>query len=155
MLERVKDWVSRLDSVPTDMICRLLDDDDDDWCEVTRPSVGKRVYVFTADAFGEVVRAGRRTYKVELDNGETIFCGLDDMEVENRDFLPMCSKMWHIKEGDDWLRRGDRVLLMSRCGFRVYESTEYGFYFGIDGAGYDFYEAHWIPLYRALFGEEE
>ena len=24
----------------------------------------------------------------------------------------------------------------------------FGYIFGIDGAGYDFYEDHWIPLYK-------
>ena len=24
-----------------------------------------------------------------------------------------------------------------------------GYFFGIDGAGYSFYEEHWIPLYKA------
>ena len=38
---------------------------------------------------------------------------------------------------------------MSECGFRIYYSEKYGYFFGIDGAGYDFYEAHWIPLYKA------
>ena len=31
----------------------------------------------------------------------------------------------------------------------MYESGEFGYFFGIDGAGYDFYECHWIPLYKA------
>ena len=37
---------------------------------------------------------------------------------------------------------------MSDCGFRVYQHEEWGFFFGIDGAGYDFYSEHWIPLYK-------
>lgn len=38
--------------------------------------------------------------------------------------------------------------MMSDCGFRVYQHEEWGFFFGIDGAGYDFYSEHWIPLYK-------
>ena len=38
---------------------------------------------------------------------------------------------------------------MSECGFRIFESEEFGYFFGIDGAGYDFYEQHWLPLYKA------
>ena len=37
---------------------------------------------------------------------------------------------------------------MADCGFRIYESEEFGYFFGIDGAGYSFYEEHWIPLYK-------
>lgn len=38
---------------------------------------------------------------------------------------------------------------MSDCGFRIYKSEDYGYFFGIDGAGYSFYEEHWMPLYKA------
>ena len=38
---------------------------------------------------------------------------------------------------------------MKECGFRIYESEDWEYVFGINGGGYDFYEAHWIPLYRA------
>lgn len=47
----------------------------------------------------------------------------------------------------DWLENNMQV--MANCGFRIYESKDYGYVFGIDGAGYDFYESHWIPLYKA------
>jgi len=36
-------------------------------------------------------------------------------------------------------------------GFLVYEPTEFnGHVLAVDGGGYDFYEAHWVPLYLAL-----
>lgn len=38
---------------------------------------------------------------------------------------------------------------MADCGFRVYKQEDYEYIFGIDGAGYDFYESHWCPLYKA------
>ena len=37
---------------------------------------------------------------------------------------------------------------MANCGFRIYEIDE-GIIFGIDGAGYSFYDEDWIPLYKA------
>lgn len=34
-------------------------------------------------------------------------------------------------------------------GFTIIENVDNGFWcLGIDGAGYDFYEAHWLPLYE-------
>lgn len=36
------------------------------------------------------------------------------------------------------------------CGISVFEDEDGGWYFGVDGCGYDFYEAHWIDLYRHL-----
>lgn len=41
------------------------------------------------------------------------------------------------------------MIAMSQCGFRIFKSFEFGYFFGIDGAGYDFYESHWLPLYEA------
>ncbi len=72
-------------------------------------------------------------------------------EVENYDMLPAWGTMWSFGDGcnSDWLRLGDGIQQMSNCGFRIYESKEFGYFFGIDGTGYDFYEAHWLPLYNA------
>lgn len=75
-------------------------------------------------------------------------------EDDYYDVLPMWGTMWSFGDGidDDWLSGEfgeDGLKLMSECGFRIYEHEEFGYFFGIDGAGYDFYEAHWIPLYKA------
>ena len=77
-----------------------------------------------------------------------------EFEVERYENLPMWGTMWSFGEGidDDWLSGEfgeDGRVLMSRCGFRIYEHDTWGYFFGIDGAGYDFYEDHWIPLYKA------
>ena len=74
-----------------------------------------------------------------------------DNEVEDYDQLPMWGTMWAFSDScdSDWLKFGNGILKMSQCGFRVFESEEFGYFFGIDGAGYDFYEAHWLPLYNA------
>ncbi len=72
-----------------------------------------------------------------------------DNEVENYDQLPIWGTMWSFGESldNDWLEEKDGITQMSKCGFRIFKSEEFGYFFGIDGAGYDFYEAHWIPLY--------
>ena len=48
---------------------------------------------------------------------------------------------------NEWLDDPDNLQTMADCGIRVYRQEDYGYIFGIDGAGYDFYEAHWVPLY--------
>ena len=60
----------------------------------------------------------------------------------------MWGTMWQFSDSCDnwWLE--NHLNEMADCGFRIYESDEFGYFFGIDGAGYDFYEAHWIPLYN-------
>ena len=65
--------------------------------------------------------------------------------------MPMWNWMWSFGDNIDdwWLENKNGIEIMQECGFRVFEHEDYGYYFGIDGAGYDFYEAHWIPLYRA------
>ena len=64
--------------------------------------------------------------------------------------LPVWGKMWAFEEIDShWLQDSENLKKMADCGFRIYEQEDFGYIFGIDGAGYDFYEAHWIPLYNA------
>ena len=76
-----------------------------------------------------------------------------DLEHEYEDILPMWGTMWltdfngligyRLQNNDNFLRQ------LSEIGFRVWETME-GYLLGIDGAGYDFYEEHWIPLYNLL-----
>jgi hypothetical protein len=48
---------------------------------------------------------------------------------------------------EEWIEaHADEV---GELGFLVYESDETGILLGIDGAGYDFFERHWVPLYKA------
>jgi hypothetical protein len=55
----------------------------------------------------------------------------------------------------DWPQAGEYtpgiVAAANQAGFLVYEPKEFdGHILAIDGGGYDFYEAHWVPLYLAL-----
>jgi hypothetical protein len=74
----------------------------------------------------------------------------DYLEVQHESLLPMWERMWMFSHFTDnwWLEELNGLQLMADCGFRIYEIEE-GYIFGIDGAGCDFYEAHWIPLYNA------
>lgn len=73
----------------------------------------------------------------------------DEFDVERDDVLPMWGTMWAFEDRCDinWLE--DDLQAVADCGFRIYESEDCEYLIGIDGAGYDFYEAHWIPLYKA------
>ena len=70
---------------------------------------------------------------------------------EDADYLPMWGTMWSFGDSADdyWLEKRGGLELMAECGFRIYEQEDFGYLFGIDGAGYSFMEAHWIPLYKA------
>ena len=153
-------WVQEFSAFPYSMIEQLMSDHPDDWREVTEPSVGDRVYVYSfPDGYDGKEHSGEITnslpdadvWQIELDDGTTIEIGKDDFDVEYDGSLPMWGTLWQFGDTCDhwWLEEGDGIRVMSECGFRIYEHEEWGYFFGIDGAGYSFYEAHWIPLYKA------
>ena len=76
---------------------------------------------------------------------------MPDGVSEPYDVFPMWGTMWSFHDSIDdwWLEECDGIRLMSECGFRIYYHQEWGYFFGIDGAGYDFYAEHWEPLYKA------
>lgn len=64
-------------------------------------------------------------------------------------YFPMWGTVWTFYDSvDDWWAE-NHIDVMQECGFRVYDQEDFGIIFGIDGAGYNFYEAHWVPLYKA------
>ena len=150
------EWVQEMNAIQQGMIAKLMEYTPEDWTEVTTPSSGDRVYVYGSDfenGHGEIAGYDEETetYIIEMDGGGEINATTDDFEVERDDGLPMWGTMWSFGDSADdyWLENEDGIRIMSECGFRVFESSEFGYFFGIDGAGYSFYDAHWIPLYRA------
>lgn len=152
--EAAHEWVREMNAIPTSVVEKLMSIGGDDIHEVTEPAVGDRVYCYQplsehCGVIEDIYEDGR--YHIQLDNDSWTDAERDDFEVERDDGLPMWGTMWTFGDSADdwWLEEGDGIKLMSECGFRVYESEDFGFIFGIDGAGYDFYESHWIPLYKA------
>lgn len=147
------EWVREFNAIDRSIIEKLMSLDIDDWTEVTMPCVGDRVYCFDLATYGEVVDIDNNDYAIDLDDGTEIALGTSnfEFEVERYDSLPMWGTMWSFGNSldDEWLSNYGGVKLMSECGFRIFHSEKFGYFFGIDGAGYDFYEAHWIPLYEA------
>jgi hypothetical protein len=144
-------WVNEFNAVPQGMIDKLMSIDPDDWQELTMPAVGDRVYAYDWNDCGTINEIKDGEYVIELDNGGEVTADASNFEVKRDDLLPMWGTMWSFGDSCDdwWLEEKEGLKLMSECGFRIYENEEFGYFFGIDGAGYDFYEAHWIPLYKA------
>lgn len=149
-------WVHEMNAIPQGMIEKLMNIGDEDIHEVTEPAIGDRVYAYyepVEEPYGIIAEYDeeRDLYTIEFDNGKEVKLDPDDFEVERDGSFPMWGTMWSFGDGCDdwWLEDGDGIRIMSECGFRIYESDEFGYFFGIDGAGYDFYESHWIPLYKA------
>ena len=55
-------------------------------------------------------------------------------------FAPMdpCDRRWFEANKEE----------VAKLGFFVFESDDYGILLGLDAAGFDFYDAYWIPLYQ-------
>ena len=152
--EAVHEWGREFNAVPRGIVEKLIKADGgacDAIREVTPPARGCTVYVFDKDSYGEIVQhISDDTYRIELYNGERIDISEDSFEVEYDSYLPMWNTMWAFNDFcvNYWLENGG-LQIMADCGFRIYEQEDYGYIFGIDGCGYDFYEEHWIPLYKA------
>lgn len=153
-------WVAEFNAIQQGMISKLMQNDPDEWSEVTAPKSGDRVYVYdvpeeldTLEHSGEITGHDEESelYCVELDNGKLVSVEAGDFEVQYDDALPMWGMMWSFGDSADdyWLEEMGGIRIMSECGFRIYWNEEFGYFFGIDGCGYDFYEAHWLPLYKA------
>ena len=147
-------WVAEFNAIPMAIIDKLLEGNSDELHEITPPSVGDRVFVFDSPAdedTGEIIERNEDIYTIKLDDGTACILKAGDFEVQHDEFLPMWGTMWAFGDSIDnwWLEDDDGLQIMADCGFRIYEQEDYGYIFGIDGAGYSFYDEHWIPLYKA------
>jgi len=137
-LEMCHLWVERdFSNIPTDLIEKAYKDSYYDEIEILAPT------------FEDFKKEYREENQCEVECDECIdeTC-LEAYEEENPK-IPMWG--WVFVPNDpcdqEWIRgHADKV---AECGFIVYETDEIGVYLGVNGAGYDFYEAHWLPLYRA------
>lgn len=98
--------------------------------------------VFNPDFEGNAILTHDGIQMIEVDSYEI-------EEVENRPLLPMWATMWQtIGVLSHWVEENTQTI--ASLGFQIYECDDLdGYILGIDGAGYDFYESHWIPLYEA------
>ena len=151
LLEATQHWVYSFNAIPTKMIARLMNQNPDEWSEVTMPTIGDTVYVYDEDTNGEITAQVEDGYEILLENGTEITATVDDFTLVQNDILPIWGTMWNFGDSldENWLENGEGLTALSECGFRVFYHEDFGYYFGIDGAGYDFYAEHWIPLYIA------
>lgn len=143
-------WVAEFDAIPAGILEKVYSVEEFD--EITPLHIGSNVRVYSDDYDGEpgelIGTTDEWHYVVRLDNGEKVTVVSTDVEEEwPRDFFPMWSTLWRMPSIDqEWLM--DHLTEVANCGFRIYDQEDYGLIIGIDGCGYDFYEQHWIPLYK-------
>lgn len=155
--EATEEWVREFNAIQQGIIEKLVQADIEKWYEVTKPAAGNQVYIYdlpenSTEHYGEILSYDRESelYTIRLADDELVSAKAEDFEVVHNGWLPIWETMWSFDDSCDdwWLEEGNGIQMMSECGFRVYKSEEFGYFFGIDGAGYDFYEEHWVPLYR-------
>ena len=151
-------WVNEFNAIPQSVVEKLAKLDIDDIQEITPPSMSDHVSIYSgeyAGEYGEIVDTSKsedNIYMIIVDGKDAkVELNMEDFEVEHDDFLPMWGTMWTFGDGIDnnWIEDHVGLQAMADCGFRIYEQEDFQYIFGIDGAGYDFYEQHWIPLYKA------
>ena len=141
-----QEWVNGFNAVPTKMVEKLWVAYPDEWCEVTRPAKGDRVYVFETGS-GEVfdLYCDNLLYKVRLDDGSIWRGRADLMEVRKSSRMPLWKTMWAFSDSldNEWLEEKGGIALMSQYGFRIFKSFDLGYFFGIDKKA-----SVWLPLYE-------
>lgn len=148
--EAAEKWVREFNSIEYTLVEESMNNDIDDWFELTRSVIIEGDYVTYLEDYNQykVIEVRENTVIIDYEV-ENIEIDKEQAMCEPDTMLPMWGTLWTFGEGldEDWCR--DNLDIMKQCGFRVYEYQKTGtLYFGIDGAGYDFYEQHWIPLYK-------
>ena len=157
--EAAEAWVQEFNMIPQSVVEKLMQVSEyNDITEITPPCVYDRVICGGEHSgeSGEIISTNYDgeddLYVISIDGThEEVILSSDEFDVERDYGLPMWGTMWSFGDSADdwWLEEGNGIEIMSECGFRIYKSDEFGYFFGIDGAGYNFYDAHWIPLYKA------
>lgn len=152
--EATENWVKEFYAFSQDMISKIMEHEGyESFSEVTVPSIGSRVYEYDNNQYGQIIDYNPENdiYTIELDNGDVCKDDCSNFEIDKDNYLPMWGTMWQFGNSCDdyWLEAEDGTRIMSNLGFRIYYNEDWGYFFGIDGCGYDFYGAHWIPLYKA------
>lgn len=149
--EATQHWVRGLNAIPQQFIVTALGDNLWDTFTECTPDIQVCSYC------GEEASEDYIERKEEDSMAQCEHCASDADVIEfyeyqsnNSDYLPMWGTMWTLGDSfdEDWF--ANNLETAYRLGFRVYEHEDLGIVIGIDGAGYDFYEEHWIPLYKAL-----
>lgn len=150
-------WVGRdMWEIPYNVAKKLMEHSQyTDFCEITPVIKGDTVWSNWHQSSGKVVSTqdnedGDEIIVVDFGD-EEVECERDDLSREECDSLPMWDCLWAFNDmcDKDWIDNEENRVKMAELGFRIYDSEDYGYVFGIDGAGYDFYSKHWIPLYKA------
>jgi hypothetical protein len=136
-LEATKSWVREFNAIPQSLIQKVYPNLEEDGLDIL---------------ITERECNNCRETEWETNEDEELVCcncGYSSEDTCEAWGMPMWGTMWTFGSSldDHWVK--ENLETMRECGFWVYESDELGVLVGINGAGYDFYESHWVPLYEA------
>lgn len=155
--EATEAWIREWDFIQKGLIQDAIREKAWVWNELTPLTVGDSVCFWDAtnlkgetyDDYGEIEKVeGEKVVIRTSETGERVVADKDNVEVEGRDWFPAWNTLFQPKDSADENFIRENLQKVADCGFRIYEHDDYGIYLGIDGAGYNFYEEHWIPLYK-------
>jgi len=156
--EATQEWIGQFDNIPGSIFEKLIKYDE-------------AVSYYDSDAFRMLASP-----KVECSGCSASYEGelsLKELEKRNDDSHGVACESCEHNKGDEWktgypeyafpcgwgtlfapsdscdqdwfLENAEEV---ANLGIFVFESEDFGILLGIDGGGFDFYEAYWIPLYK-------
>lgn len=134
--EATKLWIERdMIEIPLSVVQKLQEYANyNDFNEITPIITGDTVFCCKYQTYGEVIdivanEKGIEIIKIELQNGEIFETSRMTLLKEYDDILPMWGSMWSFKSifDQEWLNDDDNKLLMTKCGFRIYDSEDYGY----------------------------
>ena len=143
-LEAVKHWVRGFNAIPQTVVVKAVENRNDQGLE------GFFFDEVSLLASPQVVcgNCGQELYLSDVgDDGLCDSCGAHEWSPSYE--MPMWGTMWTFDDFTDEIWARDNADKLAECGFTVFDHDDLGVFIGINGAGYDFYEAHWTPLYDA------
>ncbi len=152
--DRVHAWVAEFTEVPAGVLEKMARTDDDMYSYaspsfrlVASPTVRCDRCLYPHDGDASVLRP------IESHGDLQIFvacenCGFDLGWIPQEPSVFPCA--WSTLFAPPRFDRTwflEHAAAVANLGFLVFESEDYGVLLGIDAAGFDFYEAYWMPLY--------
>ena len=120
----------------------------DGWENIT-PLKSGDVVEYLGDYYELITVLEENEIVIEDAEGNKQTVDIEEIYKDDEIIFPMWSTVWQtVGFQSEWIGRNlDKV---ANCGFEIYEAEDLdGYIIGVNGAGYDFYEAHWVPLYEA------
>ncbi|MBO1087132.1 hypothetical protein [Enterococcus mundtii] len=158
--EAAKAWLAEWNQFPQWIIEKMIGENFENWMNLTPFTVGDEVrcsydeeqLTDSTETYTILsINKEEETAKIEVDN-QQVTVDLSDLErSEEKEFLPMWSTLFEMSDPCDYDWIGNHLYDIADCGINIYkydDGENEMYLLGIDGAGYDFYEHHWLPLYE-------